>query len=255
MGGDEFCVIVRDGERQEEATEAASRALSDRGEGFKISSSCGRVELGVEAQDPSGALQLADQRMYAQKEGRRASARRQARDVLLRTLQERQPRLGEHSGEVADLAVAVARTLGLDAEELDVVARASELHDIGKIAIPDAILEKREPLDADEVAFMRRHPAIGDRILSAAPALRPVAKIVRASHERWDGSGYPDGLRGRPHPPGSPRRRGLRRLRRHDVRPGLERGDVRSRGRGESAGRVRNPLRSRRRGGVRNGAQ
>lgn len=97
---------------------------------------------------------------------------------------------------MADPAVAIARVMGLDAEELDVVLRASELHDIGKIAIPDAILEKRGPLDPDEPAFMRRHPAIGDRILSAAPALRPVARVVRASHAQWDGTGYPDGLSG-----------------------------------------------------------
>src|SRR5205085_10999558 len=78
-----------------------------------------------------------------------------------------------------------------------------ELHDIGKIAIPDAILDKPGPLDADELAFMRRHPAIGDRILSAAPALRPVARVVRSSHEHFDGSGYPDGLGGDKIPLGS----------------------------------------------------
>jgi diguanylate cyclase (GGDEF)-like protein len=196
MGGDEFCVIVRDTARQDEAVQSAVDALDERGEGFSVSSSYGMVALGVDAAEAPAALQLADQRMYAQKDGRRASARRQARDVLLRTLQERQPLLGEHASVLLDHAVAVGRSMGLDPEELDVLARASELHDIGKIAIPDAILDKPGPLDADELAFMRRHPAIGDRILSAAPALRPVASIVRASHERFDGSGYPDGLRG-----------------------------------------------------------
>ena len=81
-------------------------------------------------------------------------------------------------------------------EGLDEVARAAELHDVGKIAVPDAILDKPGPLDPVEWSFMRRHPLIGERILLAAPALRPVARLVRSSHERWDGSGYPDGLTG-----------------------------------------------------------
>ena len=88
-------------------------------------------------------------------------------------------------------------------EELDEVARAAELHDVGKIAIPDAILDKPGPLDAGEWSFMRRHTLIGERILLAAPALRPVARLVRSSHERWDGGGYPDGLAGEEIPLGA----------------------------------------------------
>ena len=76
------------------------------------------------------------------------------------------------------------------------VARAAELHDIGKVGVPDAILDKPGPLDDDEWAFMRQHTLIGERILSAAPPSRPVARLVRSSHERWDGAGYPDGLEG-----------------------------------------------------------
>ena len=70
------------------------------------------------------------------------------------------------------------------------------LHDIGKIAIPDEILHKPGPLDEREWAFVRKHTVVGERIVSASPALRPVGRIVRSSHERWDGTGYPDGLRG-----------------------------------------------------------
>jgi diguanylate cyclase (GGDEF)-like protein len=196
MGGDEFCALVHDADSRDEALAAACAALEERGEGFAITTSYGMVAMPDDTAEPPAALQLADQRMYAQKDSRRASARRQARDVLLRVLQERQPALGDHTRAVSEHAVAVGRAMGLDNEDLDVLARASELHDIGKMAIPDAILDKPGPLDADEHAFMRRHPAIGDRILSAAPALRPVARIVRASHEHQDGSGYPDGLAG-----------------------------------------------------------
>jgi two-component system cell cycle response regulator len=122
------------------------------------------------------------------------SAGRQSRDVLLRSLSERQPDLHVHLRGTADLAIAVGRELGMHGEELDDVAHAAELHDVGKIAIPDAILEKAGALDENEWAFMRRHTIIGERILMAAPSLRSVAKLVRSSHERWDGGGYPDGL-------------------------------------------------------------
>jgi HD-GYP domain-containing protein (c-di-GMP phosphodiesterase class II) len=88
-------------------------------------------------------------------------------------------------------------------EELDVLVRAAELHDIGKMAVPDAILAKPGPLNAEEWEFMRRHTIVGERILGAADALRPVASIVRSSHERWDGGGYPDGLAAEEIPLGS----------------------------------------------------
>jgi HD-GYP domain-containing protein (c-di-GMP phosphodiesterase class II) len=86
--------------------------------------------------------------------------------------------------------------MGLESDELFQVARAAELHDVGKFAVPDAILQKPGPLDDVEWSFMRQHTIVGDRILSAAPALEPVAKLVRASHERYDGNGYPDRLAG-----------------------------------------------------------
>jgi HD-GYP domain-containing protein (c-di-GMP phosphodiesterase class II) len=97
---------------------------------------------------------------------------------------------------VADLAVAVARRLDMDGEEIDEIARAAELHDVGKVGIPDVILHKPAGLDATEWELMYQHTILGERILNAAPALRPVARIVRSTHERWDGRGYPDGLRG-----------------------------------------------------------
>jgi HD-GYP domain-containing protein (c-di-GMP phosphodiesterase class II) len=95
---------------------------------------------------------------------------------------------------VSELAIELGHTVHLDAEHLDEVARAAELHDIGKIAVPDVILHKRAPLNSGEWEIMRNHPVIGERILSSAPAMAPVAKLVRSTHERWDGSGYPDGL-------------------------------------------------------------
>ncbi len=115
----------------------------------------------------------------------------------------KQPSLKEHSSDVAELCVRVGRRLAMTAEELDEVTRAAELHDVGKVGIPDAILEKPDSLNDAEWEFMRQHTLLGERILSAAPALRPVALVVRATHERWDGAGYPDGLAGEAIPLGA----------------------------------------------------
>jgi two-component system cell cycle response regulator len=204
MGGDEFCALLQPGPASAEVVAAdAAGALHERGEGFDIGSSHGFVVLPAETDDPAEALRLADQRMYAQKHGGRASAGSQSRDVLLRALAERNPELGEHLSMVAELAVAVARRLGLGEAAVEEVRQAADLHDVGKVAIPDAILDKPGPLDADEWTFMRRHTIIGERIVAAAPALRDVAVLVRASHERHDGQGYPDGLAGEEVPLGA----------------------------------------------------
>ena len=129
----------------------------------------------------------------------RSSGTRAAEQVVaaLATAQaERTPRMSDHTYDVAELAVAVGRRAGLAGEELTLLAQAAELHDIGKVAIPDAILEKPGPLSEAELATARQHVVIGERIVAAAPDLQPVTRIVRASHERYDGSGYPDGLAG-----------------------------------------------------------
>jgi HD-GYP domain-containing protein (c-di-GMP phosphodiesterase class II) len=96
-----------------------------------------------------------------------------------------------------------AERLGLPASEVKRIGLAAELHDVGKTAIPDAILNKPGPLDTSEWEFMRQHTVIGERILLAAPSLAPTAELVRASHEAFDGSGYPDGLCGEAIPLGS----------------------------------------------------
>jgi diguanylate cyclase (GGDEF)-like protein len=195
MGGDEFCVLLG-ADAGERAISAAGAALSERGEGFAISASQGRAAIPAEAATAAEALRLADQRMYQDKRSSRGQAGEQATHALLRVLAERHPDLGDHAQGVADLAEAVARHMGCDDGEAREVRAGAELHDIGKAAIPDAILSKPGPLDDGEWAFMRRHTLIGERIVASAHALTPVAKLVRSSHERWDGAGYPDGLAG-----------------------------------------------------------
>jgi diguanylate cyclase (GGDEF)-like protein len=194
MGGDEFCAVFRTaGEPHAATVRGAAAALSEQGDGFAITSSHGAIVLPVEAHEPVEALRIADQRMYANKHAGRTSAGRQSKDVLLRALVERDPGLGTHAETVA-LAVATAEALGLGPDDVEHVRHASELHDVGKVAIPDAILGKPGPLTEEEWAFVRRHTLIGERIILAAPALARVAALVRSSHERWDGGGYPDRL-------------------------------------------------------------
>jgi two-component system cell cycle response regulator len=203
MGGDEFCALFEapDGVR-DAIVMGAAEALSEQGDGFSITCSHGAITLPVESADAADALRIADQRMYANKHAGRLSAGRQSKDVLLRALAERDPGLGSHGDAVA-LAEATAEALGLAPDEVEQVRHAAELHDVGKVAIPDAILGKPGPLSEEEWAFVRRHPVIGQRIILAAPALTRVAALVRASHERWDGSGYPDALAGEDVPLGA----------------------------------------------------
>jgi diguanylate cyclase (GGDEF)-like protein len=203
MGGDEFCALIDRTVELSSTLEAAAAALTEHGEGFIIGCSYGSVVIPEEAQSSEVALRLADQRMYAQKRGDRTSASRQSADVLLRALAERSPELGTHVLDVAELAAAVARRFPLPVEEVENIRQAAELHDIGKVAVPDAILDKPGPLNDDEWAFIRRHTVIGERIIGAAPALRRTAALVRASHENVDGTGYPDGLAGARIPLGS----------------------------------------------------
>ena len=194
MGGDEFCAIM-EGPVQAAALHRAEEALSEHGDAFSITSSSGSVACPPEAADGATALRIADGRMYVSKTGRTAD-QAQTRDAMLQILHERDPALYEHMRAVAAVAIRVARRLGLDDATMRQIERAAELHDIGKIAVPDAILQKTGALDANERLFMREYPIIAERILRAAPSLAPVAPLVRSSHERWDGRGYPDGLRG-----------------------------------------------------------
>ncbi len=197
MGGDEFCVLVSPIAEPPEALGArVAGAMSESGEQFTIGCSFGTVVLGAEAGDPSDALRLADQRMYAHKRNGRPSSDELIHRVLLHVAAEHDGELREHVDDVAELAEAVARELDLDEQALKEVCRAATLHDIGKIAIPDAILHAPRALTEEEWQYMRRHTIIGERIINAAPGLGRVAGMVRSSHERWDGAGYPDGLAG-----------------------------------------------------------
>ena len=222
IGGDEFCVLFDGTARRAGARPSppARRRWASAGAGFAVTSSLRRRRARrARPTRADAALQLADQRMYAQKDSRRVVRRApEPRTSCCGCSASASPSSASTSTASPQLAVAVGRRLGLEPERARRrSARAAELHDIGKIAIPDAILDKPGPLDDEEWAFMRQHTVLGERILASAPALRPVARIVRSSHERFDGGGYPDGLAGETIPLGVADHLRLRRLPRDDL--------------------------------------
>jgi putative nucleotidyltransferase with HDIG domain len=115
---------------------------------------------------------------------------------LANALEAKDPYTRGHSERVAALSRRVAAALGRPAGEVEIIGQAGLLHDLGKIGVPEGILGKAGPLTAAEWAVMRRHPVIGAQIVAPFEFLSASAAIVRHHHERWDGSGYPDGLRG-----------------------------------------------------------
>jgi diguanylate cyclase (GGDEF)-like protein/putative nucleotidyltransferase with HDIG domain len=123
--------------------------------------------------------------------------------ALAEALIERDRYTGEHSESVVELVESVARGLALSPREVTHIKAAALLHDIGKVAIPDHILNKPGPLDDEEWQVMREHPVVGERILRAIPGMGPIARIVRHEHERFDGSGYPDRIAGEEIPIGA----------------------------------------------------
>jgi two-component system, cell cycle response regulator len=195
MGGDEFCLLATgDPAYLAGVVATATKALEEEGEGFRITCAYGAILLPEETTELSEALRIADARMYGNKDSRRASAVRQSKDVLLSVLHERDAGLRGHLTGVAQLARAVGTRLELSATDLHDLGLAAELHDVGKLAVPDAILSKSGPLTEEEWPFIHRHTLVGERILSAAPSLSRIARLVRSTHERLDGLGYPDGL-------------------------------------------------------------
>jgi diguanylate cyclase (GGDEF)-like protein len=140
-------------------------------------------------------LAAAEDRLEDQKKRRPILADRMV-ELLLTIVHGQRPQLDAHTRGVAELTEGVGARLGLDAARRTIIRRTAELHDVGKLAIDPVILEKTGALDAAEWAVMRRHTVVAEELLQSVEPLRPVGELVRATHERWDGGGYPDGRRG-----------------------------------------------------------
>jgi hypothetical protein len=117
-------------------------------------------------------------------------------DVLARAVDMRDDYTGRHSAHVGRLARRVGERVGMAAGELGLLECAARLHDVGKLGVPDAILQKPGPLNQKEWAVMRHHPEWGAEMVARVPGLEELAELVAAHHERWDGDGYPHGLAG-----------------------------------------------------------
>ena len=189
-----FAVLVPAGEQQlGEVVIVATASLRDD-EDVPIGRTYGEVAIPGDASDAESAFQIAGQRLIAHKQSQHHSARRQAHAVLVAALSARRPELRDHLRAVTYRAISLARRLGLSREEIDDVALAAELQDVGLLAVPEEILERDGPLDEAETAMLHRHPLEGEKMIAAAPGLTMVARLVRSSYERCDGSGYPDRL-------------------------------------------------------------
>ena len=216
LGGDEFALLLVDVDEHDVARIAtelegqlrdAAAAAQDR---TSLSISIGTALLDRSTGGVNEALEAADRAMYAAKQGRGgpdletealrpavgATAVMASLRALLAAVNARDSYTATHSREVVTLARGVARRLGLDESQASEVEHIALLHDLGKIAVPDAILRKAGPLTHHEQTLMRQHPVIGAEILASMPELAHLSPAVRAEHERWDGGGYPDGLAG-----------------------------------------------------------
>jgi diguanylate cyclase (GGDEF)-like protein len=206
-GGDEF-VLLLPGSDEATTSAVAERCRDAIG---------GKCSIGVaawhEGLDANGLLEQADRAlMLAKRTGKgrvavanpeveRELALLQSRSgspaavqALAAAIEERDNYTHEHTQKLVRLARGVAMMLGLPSEHVERIAHAALLHDVGKLAMPEELLEKNGPLTRDEWEVMSEHPIVGERILARTKELSVLAPIVRHEHEYWDGSGYPDGL-------------------------------------------------------------
>jgi two-component system cell cycle response regulator len=178
-GGDELVLAATTPPREAEGESVLGRSY-------------GEVVIPDEAADAETALQIAGQRLDGHRQRQQRSARRQAHAVLMAALSARRPELRDHLRGVTYRAISLARRLGAGVAEIDDIALASELQEVGLLALPESALREGAPLTVE-----------GERIVAAAPGLKEVAGLVRSSSERFDGSGHPDGLAGERIPLGS----------------------------------------------------
>jgi diguanylate cyclase (GGDEF)-like protein/putative nucleotidyltransferase with HDIG domain len=223
LGGDEFALLLPGYDENSALTAAASVveriAALELEQLGSVTVSVGVATSPAHAGDRDELIRLADSALYWAKEygknrvrsyrpdvielaelkrlasGPDRAARFRAAASLARAVDARDVYTGSHSQRVADLAARMARRLGLPDEEVELTRLAASLHDLGKLAIPEEILRKPGPLTEPERMVLERHPQIGFRMLESL-GVDPVAEWVLHHHERWDGSGYPDGLPG-----------------------------------------------------------
>lgn len=158
--------------------------------------SVGTAIVGQDSLDLKDAIRVAQSKMISQKAMSSQSIRSSALLSLLATLEVKSHETEAHAQRLNTLAQRFAEKLQLGETQVNHLALLSVLHDIGKIGVPEFVLDKPEKLTPDEWKIMENHTLLGYKILAATPELEAIAPLVRSHHERWDGGGYPDGLLG-----------------------------------------------------------
>lgn len=198
--GDEFVIVLKD--INQEGVCRLIRDITDEIEKIRdfhlnISVAMGYAESNEELKSPEEVLNLAENRMYRNKLMESASSRNATIRSLARTLHEKSTETEAHTMRISQLSKALGIHLKLRKDQLDELELLSLLHDIGKIGIPEYILNKPAKLNNEEWEIIKTHPEIGYRIAKSTPVLEHIAEYILAHHEKFDGTGYPNGLKGK----------------------------------------------------------
>lgn len=199
LGGDEFVILLPNtdtAETEQILKRINALASQKRVDSIELSISFGYETKHYEEKDIRELFKKAEDNMYKKKLFEGPSMRGKTIQTIIRTLHEKNSREEQHSYRVSELCKSMGEALGLREEEVQELKSVGLLHDIGKIAIDENILNKPDKLTTDEWEEIKRHPEIGYRILSTANGMAEMAEYVLAHHERWDGLGYPKGLKG-----------------------------------------------------------
>ncbi|MCX7614461.1 MAG: diguanylate cyclase [Clostridiales bacterium] len=197
-GGDEFLILLPNTGYEE--TEKIVNIISNKCSASKIGSIKISVSFGFDTktdnqQNINSIIKFAEDKMYRIKLIETSSVRGKTIDTILHTLFEKNPREEKHSRRVSDLCFKIGKALGLKESDLNKLKVIGLVHDIGKIALNEEILNKTSLLTKSEWDEMKRHPEIGYRILNSTAAMSEIAQYILMHHERLDGSGYPKGLK------------------------------------------------------------
>jgi len=198
-GGDEFAILLPRTSVQD--AEKIAHRLKQRIEAEKVWDLAISISVGWETKATAGkdmgqVINDAENYMYQKKIVENRSKRSLVIKSILNTLLVKSPREEEHAKRVSYYCEQIGLAYGMGSDEVKSLTGAGELHDIGKIAIDDHVLNKEGQLTAEEWRAIRKHPDIGYRILSTASEFEPMAEAIVSHHERWDGTGYPKGLKG-----------------------------------------------------------
>jgi two-component system cell cycle response regulator len=198
MRGGMFAVLARGTEHPTDLRAKCSAALLEVGEGFMISSAVGEAVLGEDGATAAGLVELASRRAHAAQSYVPGDYELRPPEDPMEVLPLERPRF-----DVTTLATRIGRRMDVPSAQLEDLEAAAHLRDVGNMALPAAVLSRPGRLPGHEWEFIKLHTIVGERLLAVNFGMEAVAKLVRSSHERWDGSGYPDGLEAERIPLGS----------------------------------------------------